>query len=201
MDFAVYRKWLFECATANECELHAFVLMTNHVHLMVTGVVEGALSAMMQAMGRRYARYFNDRHERSGPLFEGRYRSSLIESDRYALACIRYIELNPVRAGMIDDATRYPWSTCGNHALGRPLPGWTPHPTYLALAARDADRAAAYRAMLVEPIPMDIVAELRWRTAHQQARARSSTQPDSTIPPAQGSGWQPGSQPGWQPDP
>lgn len=191
MDFAVYRKWLFECATASACELHAFVLMTNHVHLMVTGEVERALPAMMQSMGRRYVRYFNDRHERSGPLFEGRYRSSLIETDRYALACIRYIELNPVRAGMIDDATRYPWSTCLNHALGKPSPGWTPHRTYLALAARDADRAAAYRAMLVEPVPPDIVAELRWRTAHQQSRARSMPEPAHVVPPDRGSGCQP----------
>ena len=168
-DFACYRKWLFEYAALHGCEVHAFVQMTNHVHVLLTGAKERAISVTMQAVGRRYVRYFNDRHKRTGPLFEGRFRSSLVDSDEYVLACIRYIDLNPVRAGMVADATTYRWSSCAAHALQSPLPGWSPHAVYLALARRLNDRAAAYRCLLEQPLSDAVVEELRWRTAHPSA--------------------------------
>src|SRR5213075_2392615 len=84
------------------CDLHAFVLMTNHVHMLATGRQHGAVSCMMQSIGRRFVRYINLRRKRTGTLFEGRFKSSLVETDRYFLTCMRYIELNPVRAGMVD---------------------------------------------------------------------------------------------------
>ena len=107
-----------EAALKHGCHLHAYVLMTNHVHLLVTPHEAGATSRMMQAIGRRYVRYFNTRQQRSGTLWEGRYRSTLIQADRYLLACMVYIDLNPVRAGMVAE----PGSTPGR-ATGI-TPGW-----------------------------------------------------------------------------
>ena len=178
-DFAVYRHWLFSCAAERDCDVHAFVLMSNHVHLMVTGRLAGAMPAMMQSLGRRYVGYFNDRHGRTGPLFEGRYRSALVKSDAYALACIRYIDLNPVRAGMVDDPTTYPWSTCAAHALGHALAGWKPHATYLALASGCADRAGVYRQLLSDPLPEGVLDDLRWRIAHPNTPAEPGSEPGS----------------------
>lgn len=162
-DFATYRAWLFEAAARHESQVHAFVLMTNHVHLLLTGRVEGAVSRTMQWLGARYVRYFNDRRLRTGTLFEGRFHASLVQSDRYVLGCIRYIELNPVRAGMVDRPVSYPWSSCAAHALGQPMAGWTPHATYLALATRDAERARAYRQLLDEPMAPALTATIRDR--------------------------------------
>ena len=158
-----YRRWMIEAAQERGVALHAFVFMSNHVHLMLTGLRPGAISAMMQVLGRRYVRAFNDRHGRSGPLFEGRFRSLLIESDTYALACLRYIDLNPRRARMVNDATAYPWSTCATHARGAPLAGWTPHASYLALASRGDLRLEAYRALLEVPIARESIPKIRPR--------------------------------------
>jgi putative transposase len=191
-DFAVYRHWLFSCADERHCDVHAFVLMSNHVHLMVTGRVAGALPAMMQSLGRRYVGYFNNRHGRTGPLFGGRYRSALVKSDAYALACIRYIDLNPVRAAMVEDPTTYRWSTCAAHALGHALAGWKPHATYLALASDGADRAGVYRRLLSEPLPDGVLDDLRWRIAHPHTRKEPIPEPGSEPGPEPGSGSQSG---------
>lgn len=106
-DRAVFLRDLLRSAARHECQLHAFVLMTNHVHLLATGPQEGRISRMMQALGRRYAQYANRTHGRTGTLFEGRFKSSLVDSDRYLLTCMRYIESNPVRAAMVPDAASY----------------------------------------------------------------------------------------------
>ena len=98
--------------------LHAYVLMGNHFHLLATPDTADGLPQMMQAVGRRYVRYFNDKQQRSGTLWEGRYRSTLIQTERYLLACMAYIDLNPVRAGMVAEATDYPWSS-HNHYVGK----------------------------------------------------------------------------------
>src|SRR5207237_6770534 len=95
--------------------VHAYVLMTNHVHLLVTPEQEDGLSRFMQALGRRYVRWFNDRHQRTGTLWEGRFRSTVVAADRYLLACMRYIELHPVRAGLSANATEYRWSSNAHH--------------------------------------------------------------------------------------
>lgn len=118
--------------------------MTNHVHLLVTPTVVGAASAMMQALGRRYVGYFNTRYRRTGTLWEGRFKACLVDSDDYLLRCYRYVELNPVRARMVDDPGRYRWSSYACNAMG--ADDWlvTPHPSYLSLGATRKERCAAY---------------------------------------------------------
>jgi putative transposase len=118
--------------------------MTNHVHLLITPLEEQAVSLMMMDLGRRYVRYFNDLHDRTGTLWEGRFRSSLVETRRYCLACHRYIELNPVRAGMVPEPGEYRWSSYRCNALGVPSSLITPHSEWLALGANDRMRRKAY---------------------------------------------------------
>lgn len=127
------------------CALHAYVLMTNHVHLLVTPREAVRVPRLLVALGRRNVQYFNATHGRSGTLWEGRYRSSLVDSDAYLLACMRYIELSPVRAGVVSDPADYRWSSHGANALGTSDALVRSHPTYDALGADDAARRAAYR--------------------------------------------------------
>ena len=124
--------------------LHAYVLMGNHFHLLATPTTEEGLPQMMQAIGRRYVRYFNDSQARSGTLWEGRYRSTLIEAEQYLLACMVYIDLNPVRAGLAREAGDYPWSSYGHYAGLRTDRLVTPHPLYWALGNTPFAREAAY---------------------------------------------------------
>lgn len=151
-DFAVY---LWALRTASEiarCAVHAYVLMTNHVHLLITP--EDALGPvrLMQSVGRSYVRYFNDRYDRTGPLWEGRYRSVVVTSDAYVLACSRYIECNPHRAGVSDDPASYAWSSFRRNALGEPDPIVTPHEVHTALGADDRSRCAAYRQLFASEL-------------------------------------------------
>lgn len=143
-DYLHYRQELGEAALKHDCTLHAYVLMTNHVHLLVTPRLPGASSRMMQAIGRRYVGCFNARYRRTGTLWEGRFKSALVESERYVLACYRYIELNPVRAGMTTTALDYRWSSHGHNAGGTQDPRIHPHPAYLALGATATQRQEAY---------------------------------------------------------
>jgi putative transposase len=124
--------------------LHAFVLMDNHLHLLVTPQVDKALSKMMQDLGRDYVRYFNKKHTRTGTLWEGRFRSALIQTDRYFLACMVYIDLNPVRAGMVALALNHPWSSHA-HYVGARQDNWlVPHDVYWALGNTPFAREKAY---------------------------------------------------------
>ena len=110
-DMAAYINWLKEYAKKYEVDIHAWVLMTNHVHLLCTPNQELAVSKMMQSLGRQYVRYFNYTYGRSGTLWEGRFKACLIESERYLLEVYRYIELNPVRACMVTEPSEYQWSS------------------------------------------------------------------------------------------
>jgi putative transposase len=130
------------------CQLYAYVLMTNHVHLLVTSPETGAISALMQAVGRRYVRYMNATYRRTGTLWEGRFKSSLVESERYVLTCMRYIELNPVRAGLVADPGAYPWSSYRHHAVGTPDRLLHDHAMYTALGATAEARCHAYQALV-----------------------------------------------------
>jgi putative transposase len=124
--------------------IHAYVLMTNHFHLLATPQTADALPQMMQAVGRSYVRYFNDVQGRTGTLWEGRYKSTLIQTDRYLIACMAYIDLNPVRAGLVAQAADYPWSSYG-HYIGRKTDKLiTPHPLYWELGNTPFAREAAY---------------------------------------------------------
>ena len=124
--------------------LHAYVLMDNHFHLLATPDSTTGLPQFMQSVGRSYVRYFNDRHGRSGTLWEGRYRSTLIQTERYLLTCMAYIDLNPVRAGMVADARDFPWSSHGHYAGLRSDRFITPHALYWSLGNTPFAREAAY---------------------------------------------------------
>ncbi len=163
-DYRRYLEWLGEAAGHAGCTIHAYVLMTNHVHLLVTPEAAAGVPAMMQALGRRYVRHFNRTYRRTGTLWEGRYRATAIDSEAYLLACQRYIELNPVRAGMVADAAGYRWSSHAANAGGAGDALIRPHPLYLALGAIAAARQAAYRALFDTALDDDFIAELRAAT-------------------------------------
>lgn len=133
-----------------EVAIHAYVLMDNHLHLLLTPQTANGLSRMMQAVGRRYVRYFNDRHGRSGTLWEGRYKSTLVETERYLLACMCYIDLNPVRAGLAGQARDYAWSSHGHYAGLRSDRLISPHPLYWELGNTPFAREAAYARLVQE---------------------------------------------------
>lgn len=144
-DCISYLNEFAELADGHGLAIHAYVLMPNHVHLLVTPVQRETLPRVMQALGRRYVRRFNDRHRRTGTLWEGRYRSTLIETDRYLLACMRYIEMNPVRAGLVNEPGHYRWSSHAHHIGLRLDPLITEHAVYWALGNTPFERQVAYR--------------------------------------------------------
>ncbi len=146
-DYLMYLAHLRQLAEKYECAVHAYCLMTNHVHLLITPNAAGACTGLMRDLGQRYVQYFNRRHERTGTLWEGRFRSCLTESALYVLGCYRYIELNPVRAGMVDHPTGYLWSSYAVNSGMRSDPLITPHPEFLALGALAETRHSAYRAL------------------------------------------------------
>jgi putative transposase len=135
---------LAEEAKQHGVEVHAYVLMSNHIHLLLTPQRDQALPRMMQALGRRYVRHFNLRHGRTGTLWEGRYRSSLIQTERHLLACMVYLDLNPVRAGLVADPAEHPWSSHGHYTGARVDKTLTPHAMYWQLGNTPFDREAAY---------------------------------------------------------
>ena len=160
-DYLVYLDMLRECALDSGCAVHAYVLMSNHVHLLLSPDDGASVSTMMRRLGQRYVQYFNRRHARTGTLWEGRFRSCLIQDDRYFLICHRYIELNPVRACMVDAPADYPWSSHRPNAFGQEDPLLTPHVTYTGLGSDRATRQAAYRHLFSEVLSEELLGELR----------------------------------------
>lgn len=190
IDHVRYLDELRDIAQREGCAVHAYVLMTNHVHLLVTPTETGRLGRMMQALGRRYVRYVNDRYHRTGTLWEGRYKACPVDGDTYLLRCYRYIELNPVRPAMVADPTDYRWSSYPANALGQHDPLLTPHPGYLALGADPATRRQAYRALVAEAIAPEELELIRLRLQRQHAlgpdrfRAMIEAQLDRRAGPA-----------------
>ncbi|KGK43358.1 lipoprotein [Nitrincola sp. A-D6] len=131
-----------------DCQLHAYVIMTNHLHLLVTPKDKHQLSVFMQSMTNRYVRYFNSSRERTGTIWEGRFKSCLVDSDHYLFTLYKYIEMNPIKAGMVIDPKEYPWSSYHHNALGVVDELITEHPLYLDLAATKAERAVLYKSMI-----------------------------------------------------
>ncbi len=168
-DYFRYLQALRELATREHCAVHAYVLMTNHVHLLVTPDARGQVSRMMQSLGRRYVRYVNDRYHRTGTLWEGRYKSSPVDSDSYLLCCFRYIELNPVRARMVAEPEAYRWSSYGANALGVHDPLIRAHPSYLALGEDSPTRHAGYRALFAGAISEQDLHAIRLHLRRQHA--------------------------------
>lgn len=145
-DYAAYAHWLHESARKYRVAIHAWVFMTNHVHLLATPSELGGVSLMMQRVGRHYVRYFNHVYRRSGTLWEGRFKSCVVAADDYLLICQRYIELNPVRANMVGHPSDYRWSSYRCNGLGRPAQLWTPHDIYLKLGKQEKERLRTYQA-------------------------------------------------------
>ena len=144
-DYTFYLERLMEACRKHGCECHAYVLMTNHVHLLLTPQFENSISKAIQMIGRYYVQYFNHKYHRTGTLWEGRYKASLIDSERYLLTCYRYIELNPVRANMVTHPSEYPWSSYLSNASGVENLLITHHSEYITLANTDEKRQLAYR--------------------------------------------------------
>lgn len=160
-DLKAYAHWLRVGARKYRIEVHAWVFMTNHVHLLVTPSLPDSISRCMQYLGRYYVRRFNDRYRRSGTLYEGRFKSSIVESREYLLVCQRYIELNPVRAGLVADPVDYIWSSYRAHAFGQAAGLWQPHPEYLALGETPAGRRSAYRQFFEQELSASVLTDIR----------------------------------------
>jgi putative transposase len=146
-DYRFYLDALNEACERFACHVHAYVLMTNHVHMLMTPDDAAGISKVMQSLGRRYVQYFNCRYRRTGTLWEGRYKAALLDTEAYLLTCYRYIELNPVRAGMVTRPGAYCWSSHRCNALGESNVLVTPHPLYLQLAESAQQRYRAYRTL------------------------------------------------------
>lgn len=144
-DYRAYLRWLAEGAEKHGCRVHAYVLMTNHVHILVTPQIPTAISLLIQYLGRYYATYINRTYGKTGSLWEGRHKGCIIDSEQYLLACMRYIELNPVRAGMVDKPSDYEWSSYHANAIGQNDKVVFPHSLYLSLAEQQEARLHAYR--------------------------------------------------------
>lgn len=160
-DYLAYRQWLGEGLKASGCLLHAYVQMTNHVHLLLTPPDSAAVAQLMISLGRRYVQYINKTHRRTGTLWDSRYKSSLVQSDHYLLLCQRYIELNPVRAGMVDDPAHYRWSSYRANGLGQTDELLVPHEVYLALDRAMPERLAAYRALFRAELDAAAIDDIR----------------------------------------
>lgn len=167
-----YLEALGEALVATDCRLHAYVLMGNHAHLLLTPPAAGAIGRLMQQVGRRYVRLFNARHGRSGTLWEGRYKACLVDSEHYLLCCARYIDLNPVRARITTHPCEYRWSSCAALCGLRHDGLLSIHPAQRALGSTPRERAEAYRALLQQAISDEELRDIGEYLQQQRAWGR-----------------------------
>lgn len=170
-DPALYLGLLRDCADEHRCRIHAYVLMGNHVHLLVTPDAPGGMSRMMQAVNRAYVRHVNERERRTGSLWEGRFHSTVIDTDRYLLACQRYIELNPVRAGKVAHPGDYRWSSYRANAQGRVNALLVPHPAFELIATDADERCRCYAEFIEQGIPAQDLSSIRKAVQSQRRMA------------------------------
>ena len=163
-DYQYYLQKLDDACKKYDCSIHAYVLMTNHVHLLMTPHSENGISKVMQYIGRYYVQYFNYQYQRTGTLWEGRYKATLIDSENYLLTCSRYIELNPVRAGVVKTPAEYSWSSYHCNALGEENRLITPHTVYKALGIGDTTCHSHYYALFASYIPKATIEQIRVAT-------------------------------------
>ena len=163
-DYSFYLDCLREAAESNELAIHAYVLMTNHVHLLATPNQETSIGKTLQSLGRRYVQHFNYTHRRTGTLWEGRYKATIIDSEAYLLTCSRYIEMNPVRAGMVAHPREYPWSSYHWHAEGKVDGLLTDHNLYRKLGRNQEERRSTYRALFRAHLGETTLEEIREAT-------------------------------------
>lgn len=159
-DYLLYLLHLRELSERHGCEVHAYCLMTNHVHLFLTPSSTHACISLMRDLGQRYVQYFNRCYGRRGTLWEGRYGSFLAESARYVIACYRYIEANPVDAGMVSDPAAYPWSSYAANTGARMDAMIKPHAEFLALGLDARSRLASYRGLVAEKLDPELVRQI-----------------------------------------
>ena len=164
-DYLLYLLHLRELAHRHDCQMHAYCLMPNHVHLLMTPAAPDAQSALMRNLGQRYVQYVNRKYGRSGTLWEGRYRCCVVESARYVLACYRYIELNPVRAGLVSHPGEFAWCSYRANALGADDRLTVPHSEYLALGSDDASRRRIYLSLFDEALQPSLIQSIREATS------------------------------------
>lgn len=180
----LYKALLREAAALADVSIHAYVLMDNHSHVLATPRRAGGVSAMIQALGRRYVPSINKDRQRSGTLFQGRFGANPVHSERYLLCCYRYIELNPVRAAMVASPEAYRWSSYRCNALGQPDDLVAPHPVFMALGDTVAQRQALYRAFVAEGVPGDERQAIRDHL--RQGRALGSSDFQALVSTASG---------------
>ena len=168
-DLAFFKECLIHAARANGVAIHAYALMTNHIHLLATPPLPVSLPRVMQAVGRVYVKYFNGLYDRTGTLWEGRYKAAIVEDDQYLLTCMRYIELNPVRAGIVQSPGEYPWSSFRANAEGASDALISPHALYWELGRSAETRQASYRALFCSAVSAEDMSVIRDSTQHAWA--------------------------------
>lgn len=163
-DYLFYKECLLDACKQHQCTIHAYVLMTNHVHLLITPENEEGISKVLQSVGRRYVQYFNYTYQRTGTLWEGRYKATLVDSERYLITCMRYIELNPVRAKMVTAPYDYKWSSYAKNAQGQHDNLVQGHHLYMLMGRNDVSRQGAYSALFKEHLAKKDIEVIREST-------------------------------------
>ncbi|WP_447969620.1 transposase [Nitrospira sp. M1] len=188
-DYPMYLQFLEEASVRNGCVIHSYVLMPNHVHLLLTPEHPESLPKTLQSLGRRYVQHVNATYHRTGTLWEGRYRATLIDSEAYLLTCCRYIELNPVRADMVVHPREYLWSSYHGHASGKRDSLLTPHALYRALGRTAEERQKAYRALFRHHLSGETLDEIReatnkaWVLGHERFKNRLAKKMNRRVSP------------------
>ena len=188
-DYRFYLEKLHLACEKHHCHVHAYVLMTNHVHLLVSPQEESSLAKTIQMVGRYYVQHYNYRYQRTGTLWEGRYKATLIDTETYLFTCMRYIELNPVRAGIVTHPSRYPWSSYARNVEGQNNELITPHLEYRRLGATERERQTAYRQLFKTHLSEKIVNEIReainkaWVLGDNRFKRRIQKQMDRRVEP------------------
>jgi putative transposase len=189
-DYRVFLAWQREAAKQFKVAIHAYVLMPNHLHLLATPSDKLGLARMMQWVGRYYVPYFNNKYGRVGTLWQGRYRATVIDSERYFMTCSTYIELNPVRAGMVSSPADYSWSSYAHHVGTRSDPIITDHALYWALGNTPFDREVAYKGLLEQGLGADVVNAVAeatskgWALGSEKFKARLEKEVQRRVGPA-----------------
>jgi putative transposase len=175
-DYLSYLDWLAEYAKSTRCLIHAFVLMTNHVHLLLTPEKSDSAGNLMKRLGQRYVQYINRTCQRSGTLWEGRFRSCILEQQEYLFFCQQYIEMNPVRAGMVKHPGEYRWSSFQTNSLGKGFGFIYHHPLYQELGQTDEERQATYRELFCHELESGEIDKIRKATNGNFALGKSRFQ-------------------------
>ncbi len=167
-DYQAYLHWLGEALKKESCRLHAYGLMTNHIHLLLTPKHAESVAPLIIALGRKYVQYINKTYHRTGTLWDSRYKSSLVQEETYLLTCQRYIELNPVRASMVKEPALYRWSSYRFNGLGKPNQYISPHPVYMSLGKNSKSRQTTYRGLFQSELDNDTINDIRQALTQNQ---------------------------------